>query len=132
MIISKADKWFSVFIRVRDAQVGEFGRCCTCGDYINIRHHDCGHYVGRQHHNTRFDEHNAHLQCKKCNQWEEGRKESYAEFIICKYGEDELMRLRIAGAMTKKTGKYELEIIANLYREKAQKLAKEKGITIWI
>ena len=73
------DKWFSLYIRFRDAMEFQkevpdadisFGRCCTCGKIGQWKYMDCGHFIPKGRGGTsgvRWDERNAHLQCKLCN-----------------------------------------------------------------
>lgn len=131
MKTSKADKYFSLFIRLRDADENGLARCCTCGKLIDVKYSDCGHYIKRQHMATRFDERNCACQCKRCNAFEQGRDTEFADFIEKKYGGSVLIQLKLAGRSTKKFNKFELDQIAKYYKQAAEKLAKEKGIELW-
>lgn len=82
-----AQKAFNAFIRERDK-----GKACiSCGtawiDGAVGGSFDCGHYrsVGSAPH-LRFDESNAHGQCKKCNRWGSGRAVDYRLGLIAKAG----------------------------------------------
>jgi hypothetical protein len=57
--IAYADKEFSLYIRARDGN-----RCYTCSV---VGACDCGHFVTRAKLGTRWDEENAHAQCRLCN-----------------------------------------------------------------
>ena len=131
MKTTKADKYFSLFIRLRDADENGLAKCCTCGTMKPIKEMDCGHFIKRQHMATRFSEVNCATQCKRCNAFEQGRDIEFAEFIDKKYGGSALIQLKLASRTVKKFNGLEIAAIAAYYKEKAQKLAIEKGIELW-
>lgn len=131
MKISNADKWFSRFIRLRDADENGIGRCCTCGTRKEVKQMDCGHYVGRQYKTTRFSENNCHIQCKHCNGFNEGRKVEFRKFLVEKYGADVVMSLETAIYRTIKMGAVELKFIAEHYKAQTEIMLKEKGLMKW-
>jgi len=55
----------------------------------------------------------------------------FAEFIDKKYGGSALIQLKLASRTVKKFNGLEIAAIAAHYKEKAQKLAIEKGIELW-
>lgn len=129
MITSKADKYFSLFIRLRDADDNGIGTCCTCGAMKPVKEMDCGHFIKRQHMATRFSEVNCAIQCKRCNAFEQGRNEDFERYLIKRWGQDRVNMLKLP--QTRKTTKFELIFIEIEYRQKATELAKEKGIELW-
>jgi len=129
--ISNADKWFSLFIRIRDTQEDGYCRCITCGRVVTPKECDCGHYVKRQHLATRFSEENCHAQCKRCNAFEQGRDAEYRRKLVEIYGEDKVLLLEAGKRTTSKTSATALKLIEQLYKDKAKKLSKEKGIELW-
>ena len=131
MKTSTADKWFSMFIRLRDCDDNGIGTCCTCGVMKDVKNMDNSHFIGRQHQATRFSEMNCHTACKRCNGFEEGRKDVYREFLIKKYGEAKVALLEMEGRKTVKRTKFDLEYIAIYYKKLAEQLAKEKHIKLW-
>lgn len=126
-----ADKWFSKYIRLRDADENGCAKCCTCGAYKDIKSMDCGHFVKRQHMATRFDECNCATQCKRCNAFEQGRDVQFGEYISKQWGVGALIQLALASHSTKKYTAFELKQIAEHYKQKALELSREKGIEIW-
>ena len=103
-----ADKWFSLYIRLRDSieyceQRGipsdsGIGQCCTCGNIKQWKYMDCGHYISRGSGGAsgiRWDERNAHLQCKSCNGFHQGRQVAYHEFLLEKYGQEVIDELEL-------------------------------------
>ena len=124
-----ADKWLSLFIRLRDSKDGII-RCCSCGMVQMWRTSDCGHFINRGNLPLRFSEENCHAQCRSCNRFDEGNAAGYYRFMQTKYGEEAISKMMIAKHRTIKLGKFELKIIADTYKKKAQELAKQKGLKI--
>lgn len=130
MKTNNTDKWMSIYVRLRDSDENGICRCVTCETRKPWRQMDNGHFIKRQHMATRYKETNCHSQCKKCNYFEQGNDAKYEQFIIDKYGEDELNKLKAARHSTCKIGAFELKQLEKYYKEKAINLAKEKGLTI--
>jgi len=91
---NKLDKVFSEYIRLRDSDHLGYVCCCTCGKPEPWQDVDCGHFISRAYIATRFEETNAHAQCRYENRYRNGSPEEYALFIINKYGMKEYNRLR--------------------------------------
>lgn len=126
-----ADRWFSRFIRIRDSN--EFGicRCVTCGNPKPWKNIDCGHFQKRRHASTRYDEKNCHAQCRKCNSFEGGKDFEYGVAIDRKYGDGTAEKLwNKAHQRSSPMKKFDYEMKAEEYREKAKQLAGEKGLEI--
>lgn len=85
------------YIRLRDTIARGWGYCCTCN--TPVIGGDAGHFIGKGfggRSGVRYDERNIHLQCVDCNQYHEGEKLKYKEFMLERYGQetiDELKRL---------------------------------------
>ena len=65
--------------------------CCTCGATLNPEKDkvDAGHFIGAQIEITRWNEHNVHPQCWKCNHYaQNGMAWAHAEHIRLTHGED--------------------------------------------
>jgi hypothetical protein len=128
---STADKWFSVYIRLRDSHDG-WCQCITCSRIFWWTDGDCGHFVTRNHPMTRFSEANCHAQCKACNNYKKGEQYLHGRAIDDKCGDgaaDYLVALgRVRGQRVH--GKLCLADIAKEYRIKAKKMANEKGVEI--
>ena len=65
-LVAKLDKVFSRYIRLRDCMPNGYFRCISCGQIKPYEQADCGHYHSRRHMATRFDEDNAHAECRHC------------------------------------------------------------------
>lgn len=130
MLVSKADKWFSIFIRLRDSDDKGFCTCVTCGAIRFWKNLDCGHWIKRQHMATRFNEKNCAAQCKPCNAFEQGRDADFERYIIKKYGQQTRNLLRAGIRMNVKHTSFEIDLLTKEYKEKATELAKSKGLEI--
>ena len=65
-LVAKLDKVFSRYIRLRDCMPNGYFRCISCGKIKPYEQADCGHFHSRRHMSTRFDEDNAHAECRYC------------------------------------------------------------------
>lgn len=92
--IKEAQVAFNAFIRERD----KYQPCISCGSPLAVEAigggFDCGHYrsVGSAPH-LRYDERNAHGQCKKCNRYGSGRAVDYRIGLMKRIGESTLADL---------------------------------------
>jgi len=130
MKTTAADKWFSIYIRLRDSDENGVVRCCTCNVVRYWKAVDCGHYIKRQHMAARFSEINCNAQCKGCNCFQQGNDAKYAEFIINKHGRQAYELLLSSKRTNHKYSQFEIDLLAKEYKEKALQLAKEKGIKL--
>ncbi len=128
MTLKTADKWFSKFIRVRDADDNGIVTCISCPTKKHWENMDCGHFIKRKHMSLRFSEINNNGQCRNCNWLLQGNDIEYAKGIIKKYGEGILDLLLATKNRTLPMGRFELKHIADYYRMKFNQLKKEKGL----
>ena len=77
------DRWFHRYIRLRDTP----GPCCTCGKYLTFDTSECGHFITRDKIATRWDERNAHAQCKHCNSRRKGEQGLHLLEVDKRHGE---------------------------------------------
>lgn len=117
----KADKYFSKYIRLRDSKNG-LSQCITCGAWKSWKEMDCGHFISRRFRATRYDEKNAHSQCKKCNRFQNGNQFQHGVKIDEKYGEGTAEKLLQKSKMFSKRTQFDYECIAELYKEKIEQL----------
>jgi len=121
----KAQAAFNKYIRLRDRDLP----CVSCGKYEHeIKHDprggiwDCGHYrsVGSAP-ELRFEEDNAHKQCKHCNQFLSGNHVEYRFGIARRLSSERLEW--IEGPHEKKRYRVEeLKQIERLYKAKAKEI----------
>ncbi|RUA15245.1 MAG: recombinase, partial [Flavobacteriia bacterium] len=82
------DKWFSLFIRLREANEYGMVQCFTCGKVAHYKDGmQNGHFQSRKHMSTRFDEENCQVQCIKCNMFSQGEQFKFGIHLDAKYGE---------------------------------------------
>ena len=126
---NKLWKWFSLFIRLRDA-LPDSGICfCfTCGRPRHYTGGDCGHGIGRQHRATKYNEKNNHFQCKLCNGFEGGRADVYKLKVDEKYGEGTWDTLLVLSKKSVKWSQFEIDIMAKEYQKLAEEIKLKKNI----
>ena len=123
------DKWFSLFIRLRDAN--EFGmiQCHTCGC---IKHYkkgmQNGHFQSRSFLATRFNEENCQPQCVGCNMFKQGEQYKFALNLDAKYGEGKAEELEFLARTIVKITRVDYEDKISYYKKAVENLKKEKGI----
>ena len=119
---------FNAFIRDRDKN----GFCITCGKLLESEatsggSFDCGHYrsVGSSP-NHRFNEDNAHGQCKQCNRWGSGRAVDYRIALIKKIGQARVELLE-SDQTVKKWTIDDLKSIKATYVQKLKELREKEA-----
>lgn len=126
--LTLADKWFSLYIRIREADDNLIVQCFTCGIPLNWRGKgaadksaaQCGHFVKRNVHALRYSEENCHVQCSHCNKDLQGNDRKYTLKLVAKYSLDFVLYLdSFKGGKHK--SKAELQQIALRYYDKVNK-----------
>ena len=131
--LSKAKKkaWtiFSLYIRTRDAILTtgtkDSCKCVTCGRIYPLKSLgglQAGHFIAGRRNSIIFDERNCHAQCYGCNVMKRGNTTEYWLFMEKEYGRvviDELLGL---DKETKQFKVFELEEIAEKYKEKLKNM----------
>lgn len=125
---AKLDKEFSLFIRLRDAMPSGHFRCISCGQIKPFEQADCGHFHSRRHLATRFDEDNAHAECRACNRFSADHLIGYERNLIAKIGQQRFDMLKVKAASTCKMSDFEYKELIKYYKILNAKLRKEKGI----
>jgi len=123
------DKWFSLYIRLREANEYGMVQCFTCGIVRGYKDGmQNGHFQSRKHLSTRFDEENCQVQCIKCNMYSQGEQFKFGLALDNKYGEGTAKELEHLSKKTVKisTWKYEEEI--SYYKNLVENLKEEKQI----
>ena len=123
------DKWFSLFIRLRDADSNGLVFCFTCG---RSKHYKSGmqngHFQSRKHLSTRWDEENCQVQCVGCNMFKAGEQYKFAINLDAKYGEGTAEELEFLARTIMKVSRIDYEEKISYYKERVEKLKKDKGI----
>ena len=122
------DKWFSLYIRLRESTMDGVTQCFTCGkiDYHNKL--QCGHFQSRRHLATRFDETNCQVQCVGCNMFKSGEQYKFGLNLDAKYGDGAAEELQLRSRQTLKMSRVDYEDKIGYYKEAVKNLKKEKGI----
>ena len=124
------DKYFSLYIRLRDAMPNGKAKCITCDKVDDWRAFDCGHFQSRRYINTRYDEQNAHSQCVRCNQWGSGEQYKHGLEIDALYGKGTAQELEQKARSYQKMSKIEVMELARVFKSMAEELAEQKGLEI--
>lgn len=83
-LIKKCDNILSLLVRKRD-------KCCVCcGSKERLQ---CGHYISRRKKSVRFDLMNCNAQCSGCNIKHNYDIAPYTNYMLVRYGEQELKML---------------------------------------
>ena len=124
------DKWFSLYIRIREANEYGYCQCFTCG---KVGHYKTGgmqngHFQSRKHLSTRFDEDNCQVQCVACNIFRSGEQYLFSLRLNEKYGEGRAEELEQLARTTLKISRVEYEEQISYYKKRVENLKEEKGI----
>ena len=80
-IIKELDKWFSLYIRLRNSDYRGFTKCVTCGKVDHYKKLQAGHFASRKHYATRWDEANVQVQCYGCNVMQQGQQYLFSKWL---------------------------------------------------
>jgi hypothetical protein len=122
------DKWFSLYIRLREATDEGMCQCFTCGKVAYYKKLQCGHFQSRRHLSTRWHEWNCQVQCVKCNMYEQGEQWKFGISLNAKYGEGTSNELGFLAQQNGKKLAWELEEDILYYKTIVNNLKKEKGL----
>ena len=122
------DKWFSLFIRLRESEEG-LVQCFTCN---KVSHYKSGmqngHFQSRKHLSTRWDLKNCQVQCVGCNMFKAGEQYKFSLNLDAKYGEGTAEELELLARTIMKFSRIDYEEKISYYKAAVEKLKKEKGI----
>ena len=124
------DKWFSLYIRLREATDEGLCQCFTCGKVAHYKtgSMQCGHFQSRRYHSTRWNEQNCQVQCVGCNMFKSGEQWKFGLALDVKYGEGTSGDLEFAAKIILKKMRAEYEEDIRYYKSIVENLKKEKGI----
>ena len=121
----KLDRYFSTVARRSRADEGGTVQCVTCGVLKHWKETDAGHFIKRQYRSVRWTLTNVHPQCFRCNHFQDGRQDDYANYIIKTYGQDEFNFLMSRKYEIVKYGRYEIELLINTYKLLAESYGRD-------
>ena len=122
------DKWFSLYIRLRDANEYGMVQCITSGRIYHYKKIHAGHFMSRRHMSTRWCELNVSPQSAADNLFGQGEQYKFGLALDAKYGEGTAEELQLKSRQTLKISRVEYEEKISYYKNIVNKLKKEKGI----
>ena len=123
------DKWFSLFIRLRNANEYGMIQCFTCGVVRGYKDGmQNGHFQSRKHLATRFHEDNCQVQCIKCNMFSQGEQYKFGLALDSKHGEGTAEELEFLARTTLKISRVEYEEKISYYKKLVYKFKSENNI----
>jgi hypothetical protein len=122
------DKWFSLFIRLRDATNEGMVQCITSGRLYHYKKIHAGHFMSRRHLSTRWCEYNVQPQSAADNLFGQGEQYKFGLALDHKYGEGTAEELQLKSRQIQKFSRVDYEEKISYYKEAVKNLKKEKGI----
>ena len=124
------DMWFSKYVRIRDANHNGLCKCVTCNTVKHWKEMECGNFKSRRFMAKRWNEQNAHAQCKSCNKYNAGEQYRHGIEIDLLYGEGTADYLEQLSRSMIKLNKIEIMELARYYQQETIKLAKQKSLEL--
>ena len=122
------DKWFSLYIRIRDADDLGFVRCFTSGRFYHYKNIHAGHFMSRKYLSTRWCGTNVQPQSIGDNLFGQGEQYKFSVALDSKYGEGTAEELELTARTIMKVSRIDYEEKISYYKDLVEKLKKEKGI----
>ena len=122
------DKWFSLYIRLRNATETGLAQCFTCGKIAHYKTLQCGHFQSRRHLATRYCDINCQVQCIKCNMYEQGEQFKFGMNLDYVYGFEKAEEMQYNATTLIKISRAEYEEKIAYYKSLVNKIKKQKGI----
>jgi hypothetical protein len=122
------DKWFSLYIRLRDATEEGLVQCFTSGRVYHYKKIHAGHFMSRRHLATRWCEINVQPQSAADNLYSQGEQYKFGLNLDAKYGGGTAEELQYKARTILKLSRIEYEEKISYYKSLVENLKKEKGI----
>jgi len=122
------DKWFSLFIRLRDATDEGLVQCFTSGRVYHYKSIHAGHFMSRKRLSTRWCEANVQPQSPADNLFGQGEQWKFGLSLDAKYGIGTSSELQELSRQTVKKSRAEYEEEISYYKSCVDNLKKDKGI----
>jgi len=122
------DKWFSLYIRLREANEEGAVQCFTSGRVYHYKKIHAGHFMSRKHLATRWCEINVQPQSSADNIFGQGEQYKFGLNLDAKYGEGTSEELQHRSRKTLKLSRVDYEEKISYYKNAVNNLKKEKGI----
>tara|TARA_R100001594_G_scaffold77608_1_gene112189 strand:+ start:387 stop:791 length:405 start_codon:yes stop_codon:yes gene_type:complete len=122
------DKWFSLYIRLRDATDEGMVQCFTSGRVYHYKNIHAGHFMSRRCLSTRWCEINVQPQSAADNLFAQGEQYRFGLNLDAKYGEGTAEELQFKARQTIKLSRIDYEEKISYYKSAVENLKKEKAI----
>jgi len=122
------DKYFSLYIRLRDATDEGMVQCFTSGRVYHYKSIHAGHFMSRRCLSTRWCEINVQPQSAADNLFAQGEQYKFGLNLDAKYGEGTAEELHIKSKQIQKFSRIDYEDKITYYKLAVKNLKKEKGI----
>ncbi len=122
------DKWFSLYIRLRDSNEYGMVQCFTSGRVYHYKSMHAGHFMSRKRLATRWCETNVQPQSPADNLFGQGEQYKFGLHLDSKYGEGTAEEIQFKSRNTLKMSRADYEEKISYYKEIVNKLKKEKEI----
>lgn len=122
------DKWFSLYIRLRNSTDLGIAECYTCGKKDHYKKMQCGHFQSRKHLATRFDTKNCQVQCPGCNVFRYGEQFKFSLNLDAEHGAGTAEELLLLSRQIVKITRHEYLDYISYYKHIVKNFKKEKGI----
>jgi hypothetical protein len=122
------DKWFSLYIRLKDSTDEGVVQCFTSGRVYHYKNIHAGHFMSRKHLSTRWCDINVQPQSAADNLFGQGEQYKFGLALDSKYGEGTAEELQIKSRKIQKFSRVDYEEKITYYKSIVKNLKKEKGI----
>ena len=122
------DKWFSLYIRLKDATDEGMVQCFTSGRVYHYKSIHAGHFMSRKSLSTRWDETNVQPQSAADNLFGQGEQYKFGLALDAKYGEGTAEKLQFKSRQIKKFTRVDYQDLISYYKALVENLKEEKGI----
>jgi len=114
------DKWFSLYIRLRNSTPQGMVQCWTCGASKHYKKMHAGHFMSRKHLSTRWHEDNVQVQCPKCNLFGQGEQYTFGKLLDVRIKEGLADSLEELSKTTVKIMRHEYKELITKYKQKVK------------
>ena len=122
------DKWFSLYIRIRDCDDNGMVICFTSGRKYHYKNIHAGHFISRKQLATRWCEKNVMPQSAADNLFGQGEQYKFGLNLDSKYGKGTAEQLSLEARQTIKMSRVDYEEKITYYKSVVEKLKQEKNI----
>ena len=121
----EVDKWFSLYIRLKNALPNGLTVCWTCSAVKHYKEMHAGHFQSRRHLATRWDELNVQVQCPRCNLFNQGEQYTFGRLLDARLGKGTSDKLYKLSRTTVKFMRHDYLGKIHDYKYKVKKLIED-------